>query len=176
MCDNIKASTNAEFYKVIAGIGIKNVGIKTAKLLAAKFKTIESLMNAKAEDITEIDGIGEIIAESIIDFFKQDDSKNLIDELKSAGFSLTSKSANTKQSMAGLVFCITGKLAKPRAEYEKAIELAGGTLSSSVSSKTSYLITNDTTSGSSKNKKANELKIPILSEEEFVEKFLNGKN
>ena len=166
LCENVEATKTAEFWKVLAGLGIPGVGPKTAKILTKNFTNIDEIDNATSIELSDIEDIGEITAKGISDWFST--HSYLISQLKEAGVNLQSTSNATVSSLEGKSFCITGALSKPRKEYESIIEKAGGKVVSGVSSKTDYLITNDKTSGSSKNRKAAELNIPVISEEEFL--------
>lgn len=166
LCENVEATKTAEFWKVLAGLGIPGVGPKTAKVLTKNFTDIDDIDNATAIELADIDDIGEITAKGICDWFST--HVYLINELKEAGVNLKTTVETSSSSLEGKSFCITGALSKPRKEYESIIERAGGKIVSSVSSKTDYLITNDKTSGSSKNRKAAELNIPVINEEELL--------
>lgn len=166
---NIEKSKNNEFWKFISGIGIKNVGPKTAKILVEKFKNIDNLMNATKEELMSINDIGDIVADSIINYFSKNENIEFIKFMKEQGQNLKSeKESNNKLSLNDLSFCITGALSRPRSYYENEIEKYGGKIVGSVSKKTNYLVTNDTNTNSAKNKKAKELNINIINEEELL--------
>jgi DNA ligase (NAD+) len=168
---NIEESKKAPAEKLLAAIGIKGVGIKMAKIIMDKYSSFDELMNATFEDLSNIDGIGEIKAQDIIEQLDKEETKNLIVELKNLGVNLiaTKREINKNEKVMNMSFCITGSLSLPRKEYELLIEKEGGKNVSSVTSKTSYLVTNDTTSGSSKNKKAQALGVKIITELELRE-------
>ena len=166
LCENVEATKTAEFWKVLAGLGIPGVGPKTAKILTKNCTDIDDIDSATPLELADIDDIGEITARGICDWFST--HAYLINELKEAGVNLKTTVETSSSLLEGKSFCITGALSKPRKEYESIIEKAGGKVVSGVSSKTDYLITNDKTSGSSKNRKAAELNIPVISEEEFL--------
>lgn len=170
LCDNIEASKNQELWKLIAALGIPNVGPKTAKTLAKRFKSLKVIQTLTPVEFEEIDDIGEIVANSIVNFFKT--HKLLIQDLEDAGVNMEDKtdSDNTpKINLEGKTFCITGALSLKRDTYIDLIEACGAKVVGSVSKSTSYLITNDKTTGTSKNIKARQLGIPILNERELLE-------
>lgn len=170
----VKRSSVVDMANFVYALGIPNVGLSNAKLLVKAFDNdLEKLRNAKAEEITAVYGMGEIIAKSIRDFFDDEKNKRMVDELlKEVSFK---EAAVVRESaMTGKTFVITGSLEHftNRNELKARIEEGGGKVASAVSSKTDYLINNDTTSNSSKNKKAKELGVKIISEEMFMEEFL----
>ncbi len=168
---SIEASRNTECYRVINGLGILNVGLTNAKILCREFHNdMDKLIHATEEDLMNIDGIGDVIAGSFVRYFKDDKNmqefQNLMQEL-TLKKEEDGKSENEK--ISGKVFVITGSLNtfSNREELKLLIESLGGKVTGSVSSKTDYLINNDILSSSSKNKKAKELGVKILTEEEF---------
>ena len=166
LCANVEASKSVAFWKVLSGLGIPNVGGKTAKILVKKFKSIDNLMAASLVDLTNVEDIAEITATSIITYFEQ--NKTLIEALKSHGVNMADNSvATTATTISNLIFCITGALSMKREQYVELIEAAGGKVSSSVSKKTNYLVNNDINSTSTKNQTAKELNIPIINEDEL---------
>ena len=170
MIDSINASRNTDLTRVIYGLGILNIGHATARLICKFFKNdIESIINATAEDFMQIDKIGEVIAEGIVSYFADEGNirtlRKILDEVN-----LIEEENTAEQDLEGKTFVITGSLNNfaNRDELKKLIEDRGGKVAGSVSSKTDYLINNDVTSNSSKNKKAKDLGIPIISEEDFL--------
>ena len=165
----IADSKTRELYRFIYALGIRNIGAKAAKLLAKKFGNIDALMNASADEITEIDGFGSIMADSITDYFSLDRSKQLIADFKSLGIDpKEEKSENADNRFEGLTFVLTGTLSKyKRSDAEKIIESFGGKASSSVSKKTSYVLAGE--DAGSKLDKANKLGVTVISESEFEE-------
>ena len=170
MIDSINASRNTDLTRVIYGLGILNIGHATARLICKFFKNdIESIINATAEDFMQIDKIGEVIAEGIVSYFADEENirtlRKILDEVN-----LIEEENTAEQDLEGKTFVITGSLNNfsNRDELKKLIEDRGGKVAGSVSSKTDYLINNDVTSNSSKNKKAKDLGIPIISEEDFL--------
>ena len=161
--------------RFLYSLGINGIGSANAKMIAKYFDNdIDKIVTAGKDDLLEIEGIGEVLANSIVDFFK--DSKNIenVKSLREVLIFEAEESAGS-DSFAGKVFVITGSLEHftNRNELKELIEKNGGKVSGSVSSKTNYLINNDTASNSSKNKKAKELGVEIISEEDFL-KLLEG--
>jgi DNA ligase (NAD+) len=169
LISNIEESKKSPGEKLLAALGIKGIGIKMAKLIMKKYQSIDDIMNASLEDLSLLEGIGDIKAKDIVDSLHSLEMQNLINQLKNEGVNMISSvQVNAIDTeLSGKSFCITGALSMPRKEYEILIEQAGGKNVSSVTSKTDYLVTNDTTSGSSKNKKAHELGKPIIDEKEL---------
>lgn len=157
--------------KFIYSLGILNIGLSTAKLICKEYKNnINKILEANAEDLTGIDGVGGVIADTFVNFFAKESNKKIaLDVLKEIQFEPEKEMA--AQIFDGKTFVITGSLTKyeNRNALKEEIEQLGGKVSGSVSSKTSYLINNDNTSNSSKNKKARELNIPVITEEEFIQ-------
>lgn len=170
MIESINTSRNTELYRLIYGLGIINVGNATAKLICRHFKNdIEAIIIADSEEYSQIEGIGGIIADGIVAYFKNENNiKNLRDIL--AELNLIEEINDKEQDLEGKTFVITGSLNSfaNRDELKKLIEDRGGKVAGSVSAKTSYLINNDVMSSSSKNKKAKSLGVPIISEEDFL--------
>ena len=161
--------------RFLYSLGINGIGSANAKMIAKYFDNdIDKIITAGKDDLLEIEGIGEVLANSIVDFFK--DSKNIenVKNLREVLIFEVEESAGS-DSFAGKVFVITGSLEHftNRNELKELIEKNGGKVSGSVSSKTNFLINNDTASNSSKNKKAKELGVEIISEEDFL-KLLEG--
>ena len=161
--------------RFLYSLGINGIGSANAKMIAKYFDNdIDKIITAEKDELLEIEGIGEVLANSIVEFFK--DSKN-IENVKSLREVLIFKAEESagSDSFAGKVFVITGSLEHftNRNELKELIEKNGGKVSGSVSSKTNFLINNDTASNSSKNKKAKELGVEIISEEDFL-KLLEG--
>lgn len=175
-CENLLVSVEkarkTTLPKVIYSLGIPNIGLAGAKLICRQFENdVERMLAAKPEELAVIAGIGEVIAGSFVNYFQDPGRRecflHLLSELE-----LEKEAANTgEQILKGKVFVITGSLNhfSNRKELQELIESKGGKVTGSVTGKTDYLINNDTTSGSSKNKKAKELGIPIISEEEMME-------
>lgn len=172
LIDSIEKSKKQDLFHVINALGIRQVGIKAAKVLAKKYKTMEELSNASFESLALTDDVGEITANNIREFFEQEQTKDIIKRLKDLGVNMESmQEENIDNRFEGKVFVLTGALSKyTRKEAEDLIEKYGGKTSSSVSKKTSYVLAGE--DAGSKLTKAQELGVIILSEEEF-EKMTN---
>lgn len=163
----IENSKQQDLSKLIYALGIRQVGAKTGKSLASHFGTLDALMQASAEELTAVDDIGEITAKSIVDWFAQPQSQHMIERLRTAGLNMESMRTVTDARFAGLTFVLTGALSKfTREEATAKIELFGGKATGSVSKKTSYVVVGE--NAGSKERKARELGIPILSEDDFL--------
>ncbi|MBQ1452758.1 MAG: NAD-dependent DNA ligase LigA [Ruminococcus sp.] len=164
----IEKSKQNELYRLIFALGIRNIGLKAAKLLCENFVTVDDIMNAKAEDFAKIEGFGAIMAQSLENYFALESTHELIDQLKALGLEM--KPSEQKQQggvLEGKTFVLTGTLpTMKRSEAAKLIEQNGGKTSSSVSKKTSYVVAGE--EAGSKLTKAQTLGIPILTEEELL--------
>ena len=167
LLDAIEKSKENNLDKLICALGISNIGSKLAKVLAKKFKSIDNIANATIEDLNDINDIGEITADCIYDFFKQDQTIDLIERLKKANVNTSFiEEGNTDERFDGKTFVLTGSLSKyTRQEASNIIERFGGKTSSSVSKKTDYLLAGE--DAGSKLTKASQLEITIINEEEF---------
>ena len=168
LIDAINESKNNDLERLICAFGIRHIGNKAAKIIAKKYGDIDNLMNASIESLNLIDTIGGISAESIFDFFHQEQTIDLIHRLKLAGVNMNSKEEKDFKDnrFEGNIFVLTGTLQNyTREEASKIIEQYGGKTASSVSKKTSYVLAGD--EAGSKLIKAQELGIRIISEEEF---------
>ena len=157
--------------KVIYSLGITGIGLANAKVICKYFDDdIEKIRHADEEEISAIEGIGPVIAGSMAESFKSAENNQKLDHLLSH-LHLVHEETSAEQVFAGKTFVITGSVEhfSNRSEAKEFIEARGGKVTGSVTKKTDYLINNDKTSASSKNKKAQELGIPILSEEDFLE-------
>ncbi len=160
--------------RMVYGLGVAGIGLANAKMICRYFKNdFEAMRHATVEELVEIDGIGEVLAQAWAAFFSDGKNNAIVDHLLAeltfeAGDEESSEGAD--EAFAGMNFVITGSLEhfKNRKELQELIERRGGKVTGSVTSKTNYLINNDVASSSSKNKKARELGVPILSEEEFL--------
>ena len=165
--DKAKETTLA---KVIYSLGISNIGLSNARVICRHFDDdLDKIRTAVEEEISAIDGIGPVIAKSLTKYFKDPENNRKLDHL--LGYlHINKEEVSENQTLAGMNFVITGSLEhfSNRGEAKKLIESLGGKVTGTVTGKTNYLINNDTTSNSSKNKKARELGIPILSEEDFI--------
>lgn len=166
--ESVENSKNNDLSKLIFALGIRHIGAKAAKLLSDEFKNIDNLMNASLETICDIDGFGDIMAKSAFDFFQSESARELIADLKSFGVNTESKTVINDNRFEGMTFVLTGTLPTyKRSEASKIIESFGGKTSSSVSKKTSYVLSGE--SSGSKLDKANQLGIPVIDENEFNE-------
>lgn len=163
----IEQSKTRDVSRLIYGLGIRQVGAKTGKILAAAFGSLDSLMAASQEELTQIPDIGAITAQSIYSWFRQEQSIHMIRRLREQGVNFASQRQVTDSRFAGKTFVLTGALTKfTREEASEKIELLGGKTSGSVSKKTSFVIVGE--NAGSKERKARELGIPILSEDDFL--------
>ena len=172
LLDAIEDSKKESVEKLIFGLGIPHVGAKTAKTLASHYKNIDNLMNTTYEDLIEIDDIGDIIAKSIVDYFNNQENRNLIEDLKELGLNMNfiGEEIINNKNFKDKVFVLTGTLeTMSRDEAKAIIEKNGGKTSSSVSKKTDAVIAGS--NPGSKYDKAKELNVPIWTEEEFKEKI-----
>lgn len=166
--NSVNNSKNNDLSKLIFALGIRHIGAKAGKLLADYFSDIDSVMNAGVDDILQIDGFGKIMAESVVEFFSSDSTKELIAKLKEAGVNMKSTNVVEDTRFSGMTFVLTGTLPTlKRAQASKIIESFGGKTSSSVSKKTTYVLAGE--EAGSKLDKANKLGVQVISEEEFKE-------
>ena len=163
----IENSKKNDLYRLLTALGINHIGAKASKILAKKYKTIDNLMQANLEELSEIADIGPIMAKSIVEFFEEDQTKDLIEKLKQAGVNTESlEKEEQNQKFEGLTFVLTGSLEKyTRQEATDLIEKFGGKVSGSVSKKTDYLLAGE--DAGSKLTKAQSLGVKIITEEEF---------
>ena len=172
----IEKCKNTALPNFIYALGINNVGLSNAKLLCKKFdNSLNKIRKADFDTLVSIDGFGDVIANSILKYFSHEKNNKLIENaLKYITFTETEENTNALK-LENLTFVITGDVHhyKNRKELQSHIEQLGGKVTGSVSNKTNYLINNDVNSPSSKNKKAKDLGIPIIGEEEFL-KLINN--
>lgn len=163
----IEASKEADVSRLIYALGIRQVGAKTGKVLATQFGDLDALRNATLEELTEIPDVGAVTARNIVDWFSQPQSVNMVEKLRQAGVNFESKRQLTDSRFAGMTFVLTGALSMfTREEASEKIELFGGKTAGSVSKKTTYVVVGE--NAGSKERKARELGIPILTEAEFL--------
>ena len=163
----IEASKQQDVSRLIYALGIRQVGAKTGKVLASTFGNLDALMNAALEELTEVNDVGAVTASNIYDWFHQEQSLHLIERLRNAGVNFDSKRVLTDNRFAGKTFVLTGALTKfTRDEATEKIELLGCKAAGSVSKKTSFVVVGE--NAGSKERKARELGIPILSEDDFL--------
>lgn len=163
----IEASKQQDLSRLIFALGIRQVGAKTGKVLAGTFGTLDALMAASEEELTEVPDVGRVTAKSIADWFSQPQSRHMIQRLRDAGVNFESRQAVADTRFAGMTFVLTGALSKfTRDEATEKIEIYGGKASGSVSKKTTYVVVGE--NAGSKERKARELGIPTLSEDDFL--------
>lgn len=169
--ENSRQTTLAKF---IYSLGIPNIGLSNAKMICnALGNDLDHIRHATVEELTDIDGVGEVIARSFADYFASPEHNKTVDDLLQEITLETAQTESNAHDLSGLVFVITGSLDhfENRSALKETIENAGGKVTGSVTKKTSYLINNDIASTSSKNKKAKELGVPIITEEQAMEQF-----
>lgn len=167
---SLEKAKDTTLAKVIYSLGIANIGLANAKVICRYFDDdLEKIREADEEEVSAIEGIGPVIAKNLVEYFKNEENNRKLDHLM-GHLRLRREESSQEQVFAGLTFVITGSVEQfaNRSEVKAFIEARGGKVTGSVTKKTSYLINNDTTSTSSKNKKARELGIPILSETDFL--------
>lgn len=164
----IEASKEQDVSRLIYALGIRQVGAKTGKTLASAFGSLDALMEASEEELRTVSDVGEVTAAFIAQWFAQSQSRHMLQRLKDAGVNFESKRIQTDTRFSGMTFVLTGALSRfTREEATEKIELFGGKASGSVSKKTTYVVVGE--NAGSKERKARELGIPILSEEEFLQ-------
>lgn len=171
LIDSVEKARTVTLPKVIYGLGIANIGLANAKMICKEFNyNVDKMQAATEEDLSAISGVGTVIAKAFVDYFKNPSHQVSFQRLLKELIIPEEKDNSGNQIFAGMNFVITGSVEHfaNRNELKELIESMGGKATGSVTSKTNYLINNDVTSASSKNKKANELGIPILSEAEFI--------
>ena len=169
LIDSLNESKNNEFYRLINGLGIRHIGVKAAKQLAKRYKTIDELLGANYESLLEIEDMGEIMAQSVYEFFSQEQTKDLIQKFKNAGINMIEVSSeNLDNRFEGMIFVLTGGLENySRKEAEEIIEKFGGKTSSSVSKNTTYVLAGE--DSGSKLVKAQNLGVSIITEQDFID-------
>ena len=167
LIDSINASKENDLYRLITALGIRHVGVKAAKILAKQYGNIDKLSEATIENLSQVEEVGPIVANSIREFFEQEQTKDLIKRLKDVGVNMQRKKEdNEDDRFAGKTFVLTGSLEKySREQASEIIEKFGGKTSSSVSKKTSYVLAGD--DAGSKLTKAQNLGVQIITEEDF---------
>lgn len=169
LIDSINASKENDLYRLITALGIRHVGVKAAKILAKRFNNIDNLSIATIEELSEVEEVGPIVANSISEFFNQEQTRDLINRLKEAGVNTERlKKEDEDERFVGKTFVLTGSLDKySRDEASEIIEKFGGKTSSSVSKKTSYVLAGD--DAGSKLTKAQNLGVTIITEQDFID-------
>lgn len=173
--EQIEASKQRPFENLLFAIGIRNIGKTTAEALAKAFKTMDALMNASVPQLCQVDGIGEVVAEGIREFFDTQDNRDLIERLREVGLQMAIDESDAKpQTLAGLTFVLTGSLERyDRTTAEELLREYGAKTSGSVSKKTSYVVAGP--GAGSKLRKAEELGIPVLDEDALVQIIDTGE-
>ena len=168
----VKTASHTSLPRLIYGLGIAGIGLANAKMLCREFQyDFEKMRHAEEEELIAVSGIGNVLAEAWISYFKEEKNNQMVDRVrKEITIERETKSEETKK-LNGMTFVITGSVThyENRKALQEVIEANGGKAVGSVTSKTTYLINNDTTSNSSKNKKAKELGVPIISEDDFIQ-------
>ena len=164
----IENSKQQDLSRLIYALGIRQVGAKTGKVLSSSFGSMDALMAATLEELTEVPDVGGVTAAYIVDWFRQEQSQHMLQRLRQAGVNFESKRVVADARFAGMTFVLTGALTKfTRDEATEQIERFGGKAAGSVSKKTTYVVVGE--NAGSKERKARELGIPILSEDQFLE-------
>lgn len=174
LAESIEAARNTTLPRLIYALGIANIGVANAKVLCRHFDyDLDKLRHADVETLSAIEGVGEVIATAFVDYMQDGENMQKLDKLMAELHIEAPKIDADSQTLSGMSFVITGSLKHyaSRNELKEEIELKGGKVTGSVTGKTTCLINNDIASTSSKNKKAKELNVPILSEEEFLAKY-----
>ncbi len=175
LINSIEAARTTSLYKVIYGLGIAGIGLANAKMICRFYHdNLQEMKAAQTEELSEIEGIGEVLAGAFCEYFRNDENTEQIEHLLNEITIVTENINEAEQTLAGLTFVITGSLEhyENRNELKDIIEKKGGKVTGSVTSRTTCLINNDVTSNSSKNKKAKELGIRIISEDDFMNEYL----
>lgn len=175
--DSIEKARKTTLPRLLYGLGIANIGVVNAKMLCKHFSyDLDALLHADAEELSTIEGVGEVIATAFVAHMSDENNMERLQKLVEELEIEAPVTEEGSQTLTGLSFVVTGSLNHyaSRNELKDEIEKMGGKVTGSVTGKTECLINNDITSSSSKNKKAKELQVPILTEEEFIEKYLGG--
>lgn len=170
LMESLEKAKETTLAKVIYSLGIANIGLSNAKVICRHFDNdLEAIRKADLEEVSAIDGIGPVIARNLVEYFQKAENNQKLDQLMQH-LHIQKDVLQKEQIFTGMNFVITGSLEhfSNRSEAKNLIESLGGKVTGSVTGKTTYLINNDTASNSSKNKKARELGVPILSEEDFI--------
>ncbi len=175
LISSVETSRNTNLARLIYGLGIPGIGVANARMLSRFYDhDMDRIMNANEEELALIDGIGDVMAGAIVRFMLDEDNRALINDLRAELNFNEVAVDNSNESISGKTFVITGSLEhySNRDELKTKIENLGGKVAGSVSKNTTALINNDVTSNSSKNKKAKELGVPIISEDDFIRDYL----
>ena len=179
LINSVEAARKTTLARLIFSLGIANIGLANAKMICRHYHNDwKEMLSADMEDLNGIDGVGEVIATGFYEYFQKEENQrrweNLLKEVEIEKEQID----ESTQTLSGMSFVVTGSLNhyESRKELKEEIEKKGGKVTGSVTSKTVCLINNDNTSSSSKNKKARELQIPVLTEAEFIEQYLGGQS
>lgn len=178
LMESIQKARHTTLPRVVYSLGIPNIGLANAKVLCKEYDyDLARLRKAGAEELSQIPGVGGVIGASVEDYFADDEHNRWLDDLLKELDIYVEQVEESQLTLDGKIFVITGSLNQfaNRNELKNLIESKGGKVTGSVTSKTSFLINNDTMSSSSKNKKAKELGVEILSEQDFLDRFINGE-
>jgi DNA ligase (NAD+) len=170
LINSIMISKETYLWRFIHGLGIRNIGENTSKILGRRYEKIEKLFYLNLEDLTQIEEIGDISAEAVIDFFNNSHNINMINKCIKAGL-IFKKLKSIKNDLEGINFAITGTLSIPRNDMKSKLESLGAKIVSSISSKTNYLICGNNP-GQNKINKANQFKIESITEDDAL-KIIN---
>lgn len=177
LSDSVEKARKTTLPRLIYSLGIANIGLANAKMICRQYRSnLTEMMSADVEGLSAIDGVGEVIATAFCEYFKNKENRTRLEHLLKELTLEKEEASAAEETLSGMSFVVTGSLQHyaSRNELKEVIEKKGGKVTGSVTSKTVCLINNDISSASSKNKKAKELEIPILTEEQFIEKYLGG--
>lgn len=168
---SIKAASNTTLPRLVYGLGIAGIGLANAKMLCREFHfDFDKMRHAEMDELVAVDGIGAVLAQAWMDYFASKKNNGIVDRLLEEVTIQIEQAEEAEAVFQGMIFVITGSVEhfSNRKELQAVIESKGGKVTGSVTAKTSYLINNEVTSNSSKNRKAKELGVPIISEEDFL--------
>jgi len=167
---SIEESKRRPLWRLIAGLGIRNIGTQSAQILANEFGSLEALMEASVERLQQIEQIGPVVAQSVYDYFHNPENVRVLRELLAAGVCPTVEQVKQSDALAGKTIVVTGTLKHfTRQQIEQTIQAHGGKPSSSVSKKTSFVVAGD--NAGSKLDKARQLEVEVIDEEEFLRRI-----
>lgn len=179
LINSIETARKTTLPRLIYSLGIANIGLANAKMICRQYRNdLDEMLQAGIEELSAIDGVGEVIAAGFVDYFKNEENRMRMEHLLAEVILEAEEFAEEEMTLSGMAFVVTGSLNHyaSRNELKEIIEKKGGKVTGSVTSKTVCLINNDIASASSKNKKAKELQVPILTEDEFIEEYLGGES
>lgn len=179
LINSMEAARATTLPRLVYSLGIANIGLANAKMICRHYRDdLQEMMAADVEDLSAIDGVGEVIATGFCEYFKEEGNRERLQNLLAEVTIEKEEIEEGSETLSGMAFVVTGSLEHyaSRNELKELIEKKGGKVTGSVTSKTVCLINNDIASNSSKNKKAKELQVPILTEEQFIEQYLGGES